>query len=176
MRPQLHQAAARSPEPEIPFTIFANGPDIIWPAIFSENHGLKPVVFKTEQAAPAGADPNPPIPPFTQTPDPHGGRLGTAEIIESFAFGQVDQIGVAEGPQIAMPVLISTQIFGTASLTLGLKRIGCDVSVNEPAHPGPRGDPNRSGTRHVQTRNGFIRQTIAAGERLEFLPGPKAQS
>jgi len=173
---QLHQAATGRAEPEIPLAILADGPDVIRPAALTQDHRLETVVFKTKQSPAAGADPDAPVPAFAQTPDAHRGRFRTAEIIEAFSLGQVDQVGVAEGPQISLPVLVSAEVFRAASLALRLKGVRGDVSVDDPAHSIPRGDPHRSGSRHIHPGNQFIRQAVLLGEGLKMLSGPKVQS
>ena len=175
LRTQLHQAAAKGAQPEVPFAVLANGPHIIGPMPLPENHRLKTVVRKTEQAPAARADPQPPVAPLAQTPDANGGRLGTPEIIKPLPLRQVDQVRVAERPQIPPPVLVHPQIFRAAPLAVRLQFIGNKVSVHKPAHPTARRDPHRARPRHIHARDKQVRQPLGLGEPLEGPIPPPVQ-
>src|SRR5215831_17857389 len=144
------------------------------PAGVAEDHRLKGVVVETVQAGSAGAEPEPSVPSFAQTPEAHGTGLVSAKIVETPVLRHVDQVGIAIGPDVAAPIDISTKVLGAAPLDL--EWIGLQATINKLAHAAPGRYPYRPRTCNVHSGNEFVRKTVPWRISLEFLPDGNVQS
>src|SRR5262249_48604737 len=106
LRLPLHQSATRGPQPKIPLAIFKNGADIERPSEVPEQYGLEAVFGEANQSTATGSDPNTPIVSLAQTPNANRRRLIAAEMVEALSFGEVDQVSVAKGPQVALAIFV----------------------------------------------------------------------
>src|ERR1017187_914678 len=117
------------------------------------------------------------MPALAQTPDAQGRKVvAAAKMIEMLALRQVDQVSVAERPQVAGAVFIDTQGFGISARTVRLKRKGSDLSVRELAHAAARGDPKRAGTGNVKIGNKVAGQSVLGSEPRQPVFGQPVQT
>src|ERR1051326_5902674 len=164
MRAQLRESSAGGSEPKIAFAIFADGSNIVRPAQLAENDRLKAIVVEAKQASSARPNPEAAIVALAQTPDAHRACFVSSKVIEAFVIGEIDQVSVAEGPQVAAAIFINSKILRTASLAVGLQSVGNQMPVNKTAHPGARCDPDCARTSDMYTRHEVVGKAIARGE------------